>query len=96
VALTYVIVALISTNHLPEIPAILFALTGSPAATYVLNKAVSNSAPAVTSVIPSTVRPGQRIVITGTNLMPSGTKRAPTVTIGASRHWSTRRRPTHG
>jgi hypothetical protein len=82
VALAYVIVAFATHNRLPQIPAVLLALTGSSAATYVVNKAVSNSAPTVTGVVPSSFRPGERIVITGTNLVPAGRTRPPTVTIG--------------
>lgn len=82
VALTYVVVGLATTTRLPSIPAILLALTGSSAATYVLNKAVQNQAPTVSSVVPSSFRPGERITISGANLLPAGPQRPPQVTIG--------------
>jgi hypothetical protein len=82
VALAYVIVGLASTTRLPSIPAVLLALTGSSAATYVLNKAVDNQRPTVAGVVPSSFRPGERVVITGVNLMPAGADRPPLVTIG--------------
>jgi hypothetical protein len=81
VALGYVIVGFASTGQLPAIPGILLALTGSSAATYVLNKAVTNEQPTITGVIPSSFRPGQRIVITGTNLLPAGPDKPPLVSI---------------
>lgn len=82
VALGYVIVGLASTTRLPSIPAVLLALTGSSAATYVVNKAVQNQRPTITGVLPSSFRPGERIVITGNNLMPAGAGRPPLVSIG--------------
>lgn len=82
VAFAYVIVALASTNRLPTIPGLLLALTGSSAATYVINKAVQSNPPAVTATIPSSVRPGERIVVEGRNFLPAGRNAIPTITIG--------------
>lgn len=82
VALAYVIVGLASTNQLPAIPAVLLALTGASAATYVLNKALQNDSPTVSSVVPSSFRPGDRITITGSNFKPAGTPTPPVVTVG--------------
>jgi len=84
VALGYVIVGLASKNQLPTIPAALLALTSTSAATYVLNKTVQNDSPTVTAVVPSSFRPGDSIVITGTNFMPAGPGHEPIVTIGGS------------
>jgi hypothetical protein len=82
VALTYVIVGFASTGQLPAIPAILLALTGSSAATYVVNKALTNERPTITGVMPSSFRPGERVVITGNNLLPAGPSAPPVVSIG--------------
>lgn len=82
VALGYVIIGLASKNQLPAIPAGLLALTSTSAATYTVNKAVQNTAPVVTGVVPSSFRPGDQIVISGNNFMPAGAQQVPTVTIG--------------
>lgn len=82
VAFAYVIIGVAESNALPTIPGVLLALTGSSAATYVLNKAVDRNVPQVTSVIPSSVRPGQRISVDGMNFKPADTKRPPVVTVG--------------
>jgi hypothetical protein len=82
VALAYVIVGFAEHLRLPAVPALLMALSGSSAATYVLNKVTQDTAPMVTSVMPSTARPGDAVVISGTNLVPSGSSQPPTVSIG--------------
>jgi hypothetical protein len=81
VAFVYIIVGLASTNRLPAVPGLLMALTGSAAATYVLNKAVQRSAPSISSVVPSSFRPGEQVVIHGTNFRGDGSALTPAVTI---------------
>jgi len=82
VAFSYVVVALATTNRLPPVPAILLALTGSAAATYVLNKAVQSNAPAVATIAPATAWPGSRMIVEGRNFLPGKASAAPIVTIG--------------
>ena len=82
VALVYVVVGLATHGRLPPIPAIILALTSPAAATYVVNKAVQQNAPAVTAVTPSLATIGDQLVVQGLNFMPAGAKRVPTVTIG--------------
>ena len=82
VALGYVIVGFASEGQLPAVPSILLALTGTSAATYVVNKAVASEQPKITGVFPSRFRPGQRITITGVNLLPAGPEKPPVVSIG--------------
>ena len=82
VALAYVIAGLASTNRLPAIPGLLVSLTGSSAGAYVLNKAVAVNGPALTSVVPSSVTPGEDILLLGSNLVPAGSHTPPMVTVG--------------
>ncbi len=82
VAFAYVVIGLASKHQLPAIPSLLLALTGTSAATYTINKAVQENAPSVNAVTPSTVKPGDTVVITGTNLIPAGSVGLPRVTIG--------------
>jgi hypothetical protein len=82
VALGYVIIGFASTDRLPAIPSLLLALTGSSAAAYVLNKSVQNNAPSITSVTPSTVRPGETVIVSGVNFRPAGVAGPPTVSVG--------------
>lgn len=84
VALTYVVIGLIKRDQLPAIPPLLLALTSTSAAAYVLNKSIQQNAPVVTSLTPSAARPGDRIVVTGSNFAPAGSIAPPTVTIGGA------------
>jgi hypothetical protein len=52
----------------PEIPWFLAALTGSSAATYLANKALSSNSPSISAVVPNRARVHQQVAITGTNL----------------------------
>ena len=82
VVFVYVLIGLSATNQLPAIPALLLALTGSSAATYVLNKSLQNSTPTIGVPVPSSARVGEVVSISGTNLRPDATGLPPTVTIG--------------
>jgi len=81
VALVFVIIGFASSQTLPEVPPLLLALTGTGAATYVLNKAVQQNPPRVTAVHPYSVAPGERLVIEGRNLLPRGTEHPPKVQV---------------
>jgi hypothetical protein len=82
VAFIYVLIGLSATNQLPAIPGLLLALTGSSAATYVLNKSLQNSTPTIGAPVPSFSRVGDVVSISGTNLRPDASGLPPTVTIG--------------
>ncbi len=56
VAFVYVLIGLSATDQLPAIPGLLLALTGSSAATYVLNKSLQNSTPTIGAPLPSSAR----------------------------------------
>ncbi|HEY3830980.1 MAG TPA: IPT/TIG domain-containing protein [Acidimicrobiia bacterium] len=82
VAITYVIIGLATQNSLPVIPPLLLALTGTSAAAYTLNKALDQNAPTVNSIVPSSARAGDTVVINGSNFMPEDVNgRMPAVTI---------------
>lgn len=65
VALAYFIGALASTPELPEMPPALLAMTSGAAALYSANKAVTSNKPVITGVSPATVRPGDRVCVSG-------------------------------
>jgi hypothetical protein len=73
IAMAYVIDAFVRaslTGGFPSIPTGLALLTGGPAAVYVANKALSSNPPAVSSVVPSSVHPGDAFRIFGQNFAP--------------------------
>jgi hypothetical protein len=57
---------------LPHIPQTLIVLTGASAGTYVGNKLVQNQTPVLTGVTPPSGRPGDTIILHGTNLDTGG------------------------
>ncbi len=83
-ALVYVIVGFGSRGAIPAIPSLLLALTGASAATYAGNKAIAQNAPVIQSISPLSQSPGNRVELTGMNLVPDGTTQPPTVTIGGA------------
>jgi hypothetical protein len=67
----------------PEIPAILAGLTGTAAATYLVNKGATQNAPTIKSVTPSVARIGQPVAAYGDNLFAAAATDAKTVvTVG--------------
>jgi hypothetical protein len=82
ILLAYFIITAVQTNKFPELPWMLLALTGAGGAVYTANKMAAANLPLVTSVVPSTCKPGQRVLIYGTNLKPGGSlDRLPTATL---------------
>ena len=83
VALFFFWGAFAKSGELPQIPAMLLAMTSGSAALYVTNKLVEQNAPSIASISPSSARPGEVIVISGYNFKPKGTDENvhPTVTI---------------
>lgn len=71
VALGYLVVALVRTPVLPEMPSTLLALTGATAAGYVANKAAVRNAPRITSVSPAVVNVGDWVTVYGANFDPA-------------------------
>lgn len=69
---------------LPKIPGLLLALTSGAAAIYVGNKAAEQNRPAVTGLVPPSVRAGDELTISGQNLIPAGTTAADGVTVSLS------------
>ena len=71
---------------LPAVPSGLLAVTSASAATYVGNKAVASSTPAIARFAPGQVRIGQVTTISGSNLMASAASAVgtnfPVITIG--------------
>lgn len=57
---------------LPSVPAVLLALTGASAATYVANKAAVKNAPLISTVNPQPAISGQNVDVLGVNLVPTG------------------------
>lgn len=82
VAFAYAAIGFVLDDALVAIPGVMLAVTGTAAATYVLNKTVEQNKPSLGSVTPSTVRPGETAVLRGQNLVPDGTKARPVVTVG--------------
>ena len=72
IALAYVAAAFISSYKLPIVPELLLALTSAAGATYVLNKALVNNKPRITSVTPSLIAPGDLVTVKGENLLVTG------------------------
>ncbi len=70
-------------HGLPDIPQFLAVLTGGSALTYTVNKSIAADGPQITSVHPPKARIGDKITITGVQLLSgvSGTP-LPKVTIG--------------
>ena len=65
-ALTFFLIAYISQGpNLPEIPALLLALTSGAAAVYVGNKAADQNRPTLSGLVPASVRPGDELTISG-------------------------------
>jgi hypothetical protein len=54
-------------NGFPQVPDVLWLLTGGPAAVFVSNKAFGTNAPAVFGADPARVRPGQAFTVYGQN-----------------------------
>lgn len=71
VALAYFVVQVVRTSELPEMPAPLLALTSGTAAAYVASKAAARNAPTITSVTPTSVKPGGQVRVFGTNFDPA-------------------------
>lgn len=69
IAMLWFVMAFAQKGRLPEIPDVLLALTGTAAGVYVLNKGLLNNKPAITSITPSAVLPGETITIAGRNLL---------------------------
>ena len=85
VALTFFLIAYISQGpNLPEIPALLLALTSGAAAVYVGNKAADQNRPTLSGLVPASVRPGDELTISGQNFIPPGTTAADGVTVTLS------------
>jgi len=73
VAIVYFLVQIARKPVLPTMPAVLLAVTSGAAALYVGNKAVSSNKPVISSVVPRTVRVGDLLTITGSNILGDGT-----------------------
>lgn len=71
VAMGYFLIAIFKSAVLPEIPAVLLAMTSGTAALYVGNKAAHRNAPEITSISPRTVAPGRPVTIMGSNFDPA-------------------------
>lgn len=85
VALTFFVAAYIAQGpDLPEIPALLLALTSGAAAVYVGNKAAEQNRPTLTGLVPASVRPGDELTISGQNFIPPGTTPKDGVTVSLS------------
>lgn len=71
VALAYFLGAFLESpaGGLPDIPTVLFVLTGASAAGYVSNKAIASGKPSVTSVVPAKGQPDTEIEIFGAALL---------------------------
>jgi hypothetical protein len=71
VVMVYVLVLFVphpAIAGLPKIPQQLAVLTGSAAATYILNKGLSKNEPSISALNPSVQRPGGLVVVEGANL----------------------------
>jgi hypothetical protein len=69
VAFSFVFGAFLFEHELKPVPDLLLGLTSTAAATYVLNKALVTNKPRITAVVPSVVKPGDRVYVTGENLL---------------------------
>lgn len=76
IAVIYVIAGFLHTGSLPTIPNLLLGLTSTSASAYVLNKAIQSNKPTISSVVPTVIRPGQKVTISGQNLFPDPTRPA--------------------
>ena len=69
----------------PTVPSFLAGLTSVSAATYVANKGLTTAnPPSVDRVLPTSVRPGGRTTVLGSNLIAPGDKSVPTVIVGST------------
>jgi hypothetical protein len=71
IALGYYVIQVIAKGKLPVIPPPLLAMTSGTAALYVSTKAAHRNRPTITSVTPSSAKPGDEVTIFGTNFDPS-------------------------
>src|SRR5690606_15631668 len=67
IAQVYFVIAVVRNGVLPEIPAVLLAMTSLTAATYVGAKAARTNAPVITSISPRTMTVGTEVTILGSN-----------------------------
>jgi hypothetical protein len=80
IAMCYVAATVIDRGVLPEVPAVLLALTGTAAGAYVLNKGFQTNKPLVTAVVPGVIAPELDIRVSGRNFFPAGVT-ADTLTV---------------
>lgn len=72
IAILYFAVQLTRTGALPVIPEVLLGLTSLTAATYVGNKAARRNAPVITSLSPTAMTAGTKVMLLGSNFDPNG------------------------
>ena len=70
IAFVYFFAHFLREGTFVAVPSLLLGLTSTAAATYTLNKALQTAKPLVSTVVPSHIRPGASVIVTGQNLFP--------------------------